>query len=278
MGGGGRLPRQRCIWRARPPRVMHQGGAARDPRGVPHQPVRQSAAALVQRGPRAAAATFAYTPPFPCPSIAAAVITDLPNLLTLSRILIIPLVVAGFYLNGYWADWVPLGLFAVASITDFFDGYLARSWQQQSALGRFLDPVADKLLIATVILMLVAMDRITGWHVLPALVILLREILVSGLREFLAEARVSVPVSAFAKWKTAIQMLALGFLMAGAGGNAVMPDALPATTVGEYGLWIAAILTLYTGYDYLRAGSRHLTPGPGATPNARQAGTARPAE
>jgi len=186
------------------------------------------------------------------------VITDLPNLLTLSRILAIPLVVAAFYLDAPWNDWVPLGLFTYASVTDFLDGYLARTRGQMSPLGRFLDPIADKLLIATVILMLVALDRVEGWHVLPAIVILLREILVSGLREFLAEVRVSVPVSQLAKWKTGIQMLALGFLLAGESGALVMPDALPAIAVGEYGLWAAAILTLYTGYDYLRAGRKHL--------------------
>jgi cardiolipin synthase len=186
------------------------------------------------------------------------VITDLPNLLTLSRILAIPLVVAAFYLRAPWDDWVPFGLFTYASVTDFLDGYLARTRGQMSPLGRFLDPIADKLLVATVILLLVALDRIDGWHVLPAIVILLREILVSGLREFLAEVRVSVPVSQLAKWKTGIQMLALGFLLAGDSGNGVMPAALPATTVGEYALWVAAILTLYTGYDYLRAGRAHL--------------------
>lgn len=185
-------------------------------------------------------------------------ITTLPNLLTLSRIVVIPLVVAAFYLETPWDDWVPLALFAYASITDFFDGYLARSWGQMSALGRFLDPIADKLLIATVILMLVALDRISGWHVLPAIVILLREILVSGLREFLAEVRVSVPVSAMAKWKTGIQMVALGFLLASESGDGVLPGVGTSTLIGEYGLWVAAILTLYTGWDYLRAGRVHL--------------------
>ena len=121
-----------------------------------------------------------------------------------------------------------------------------------------------------------SLGRIAGWHVLPALVILLREILVSGLREFLAEVRVSVPVSALAKWKTAIQMVALGFLMAGAGGNAVMPAALPATMVGEYGLWVAATLTLYTGYDYFRAGLRHLSGAP--DPRSTTTNAPRPAE
>ena len=142
-----------------------------------------------------ARADFAYTRRTAGPEH---VITDLPNLLTLSRILAIPLVVAAFYLEGYWSDWVPLGLFVVASITDFFDGYLARTRQQQSALGRFLDPIADKLLIATVILMMVALGRIAGWHVLPALVILLREILVSGLREFLATAHPSIALKLLA--------------------------------------------------------------------------------
>lgn len=185
-------------------------------------------------------------------------ITDLPNLLTLSRIVVIPLIVAAFYLDGIWGDWVPLGLFIYAGITDFFDGYVARTRGQMSPFGRFLDPIADKLLIATVLFMLVVDGRVVGWHILPALVILLREILVSGLREFLAEVRVSVPVSVLAKWKTAIQMLALGFLLAGEYGNAITPAALPATTIGVFGLWFAAITTLYTGWDYLRAGRKHL--------------------
>ena len=183
---------------------------------------------------------------------------SLPNLLTFSRIAVIPLLVASFYLDGEWSAWVPFGLFAVAGITDFFDGYLARAYTLQSSLGRFLDPIADKLLIAAVLLMLVAVDRITGWTVLPALVILLREFLVSGLREFLAEAKVSVPVSTLAKWKTALQIVALGFLLVGDAGDRVLPAALPATGIGVIGLWIAAILTLYTGYDYMRAGQRHL--------------------
>ena len=188
--------------------------------------------------------------------------TNLPNLLTFSRILVIPALVAAFYLDGVWSYWVPLGLFTAAGFTDVLDGYVARLQNQTTSLGRFLDPIADKLLIAATILMLVALDRIDGWTVLAALVILLREILVSGLREFLAGVRVGVPVSTLAKWKTALQMGALGFLLAGEAGDAViLPGSMPVTTVGVVGLWIAAILTLYTGYDYLRAGQTHLREG-----------------
>ncbi len=188
-------------------------------------------------------------------------ITSLPNLLTLSRIVVIPALIATFYLDGEWSDWVPLVLFTVAGLTDILDGYVARAMNEQSSLGRFMDPIADKLLVATTILMLVAFDRITGWTVLPAIIILLREIVVSGLREFLAEIQVSVPVSTVGKWKTAVQMIALGFLLSGAGGDRVMPDILPATSIGAVGLWIAAVITLYSGYDYLRAGQSHLRDG-----------------
>ena len=137
--------------------------------------------------------------------------TSLPNMLTLSRIGIIPLLILLFYLDRPLASWGALALFAIAGITDYFDGYFARHRKQVSAFGRFLDPIADKLLVAAVLLMLVATQRVAGLVVLPALVILCREILVSGLREYLAEIKVSVPVSRLAKWKTGIQMLALGF-------------------------------------------------------------------
>jgi cardiolipin synthase len=186
-------------------------------------------------------------------------ITSLPNLLTLSRILVIPVLVALFFMPGEKAKWAALALFALAGITDYFDGYFARTRRQISALGRFLDPVADKLLIASVILLLVAFDRITGWTVLPALVILCREILVSGLREFLAGLRVRVPVSRLAKWKTGIQMVAIGFLIVGDSS----PSLIPALQIGAAGLWIAAVLTIVTGYDYLRSGLKYMTaPGP----------------
>ncbi|MBI2242348.1 MAG: CDP-diacylglycerol--glycerol-3-phosphate 3-phosphatidyltransferase [Magnetospirillum gryphiswaldense] len=182
-------------------------------------------------------------------------LTSLPNLLTLSRIVVIPLVILTFYVQGAWTHWVACGLFVVAAITDWFDGWLARSWNQVSAFGRFLDPIADKLLVAAVLFMLVAFDRVSQWSELPALVILLREILVSGLREFLAEIRVGVPVTRLAKWKTGFQMVALALLLL---GN-VPPLTLPVQEVGEGLLWVAAVLTLVTGWDYLRSGLKHLT-------------------
>lgn len=181
-------------------------------------------------------------------------LTNLPNLLTLYRIVIIPVLLAFLYVNEPWARWVALLLYSSACITDYFDGYLARNWGQVSALGRFLDPIADKLLVAAVILLLVAIDTITGYVLLPALVILCREILVSGLREYLAEVRAELPVSNLAKWKTLIQMVALGFLVVGDAGAHILPVQL----IGETGLWAAAALTLITGYDYLQRGLKHM--------------------
>jgi cardiolipin synthase len=181
-------------------------------------------------------------------------LTSLPNLLTLSRIAVLPLLVGAFYLDAPWSNIVACAVFAGASLTDYLDGWLARTYQQTSTLGRFLDPVADKIMVAVALLMLVADARITGLIVLPALVILCREILVSGLREFLAELQVGLPVSRLAKWKTAIQMIAISFLLLGEAG----PAWLPVTRIGEISLWLAAGLTLITGYDYLRAGLRHM--------------------
>jgi cardiolipin synthase len=180
---------------------------------------------------------------------------NLPNILTISRIVVIPPMVAAFYLDKDWANVIACVLFVAASLTDFFDGYLARSWKQQSDIGRFLDPVADKLLVAAAILMLVGFDRLGGFHVLAALVILCREILVSGLREFLAELRVGVPVSRLAKWKTGIQMTAIALLLLGESG----PRWLAADDVGAALLWVAAGLTLITGYDYLHDGLKHMS-------------------
>lgn len=194
-------------------------------------------------------------------------VTSLPNLLTISRIAVIPLVAGTFYLEGAWTNWAACGLFVAAAITDFFDGYVARSRNQISTLGRFLDPIADKLLISAVLLMLAAFDRVSDVSVLPALVILLREILVSGLREFLAELRVGMPVSRLAKWKTTLQMVALPVLLVGDSG----PAFLATRQIGEVCLWAAAALTLITGYDYLRAGLKHIY----ATP-VPERGDARP--
>jgi len=189
-------------------------------------------------------------------------LAKLPNLLTISRILAVVPVVACLWVGGETFRWVALAFYAFASITDYFDGYLARAWEVQSALGRLLDPIADKLLVGASLLVLVALDHISGWTVLAALVILLREILVSGLREFLAELQVSMPVSKLAKWKTTVQLLAIGFLIIG--------DDAPAWTdarlIGEVGLWIGAVLTLYTGWDYLMAGLRHVSAEPDQAP------------
>jgi cardiolipin synthase len=182
-------------------------------------------------------------------------ITSLPNLLTLSRIFAVPALIAAFYLSYPLSNWLCFAIFTVAAVTDFFDGHLARARNEVSGLGRFLDPVADKLLVAATLLMLVFVDRIDNWSILPAIVILCREIMVSGLREFLAELKVRVPVSSLAKWKTLLQMVALGFLIVGEAGAHIMPTQV----IGIALLWLAAILTLYTGYDYLRAGLKHVT-------------------
>lgn len=185
-------------------------------------------------------------------------IYSLPNLLTISRILAIPLIVTLFWFKGDAARWAMLVLFALAGITDYFDGMLARSMGQISNLGRFLDPVADKLLVSALLIMLVWSDNISGLVILPALVILCREILVSGLREFLAGIKVGVPVSNLAKWKTGVQMFALGFLILGEAGPDFWLPEITTTIIGETMLWIAAVLTIVTGYDYLRAGLKHM--------------------
>ena len=180
---------------------------------------------------------------------------QVPNLLTYGRIIAVPLVAGALLWNTDASRWAAFGLFALAAITDFFDGWLARAWQQQSALGRMLDPIADKLLVAGVLLMLTANGTIKGAHVWAAFIILLREVLVSGLREFLGQLRVSVPVTWLAKWKTAIQLMAIGLLIVGPAAKAWLAQAVE---IGLAGLWAAALLTLYTGYDYLRAGLKHV--------------------
>jgi cardiolipin synthase len=175
--------------------------------------------------------------------------------LTLSRIAAIPVLTALFFVPGDWVRYVACAVYTAAAVTDYLDGYFARAWKQQSKLGRIFDPIADKLLVAATILLLVAFGRVTGVLVLAALVILCREVLVSGLREFLAELRIGLPVSGLAKWKTGIQMTALGFLIV---GDAQPTAFLPVTWIGVTGLWIAAVLTLVTGWDYLMAGLRYV--------------------
>ncbi len=171
-----------------------------------------------------------------------------------------PVVVALLYwysiLGGdLWLRWVALAIFIAAGVTDVLDGYFARMWGQQSSLGRMLDPIADKLLVSSCLLMLSADETIRGWSLLAAVIILCREILVSGLREYLAELRVSVPVSRLAKWKTTWQLVAVGFLIAGDAGDRIVPVVTP---VGLTLLWLSALVTLYTGWDYMRAGLRHV--------------------
>jgi CDP-diacylglycerol--glycerol-3-phosphate 3-phosphatidyltransferase len=181
---------------------------------------------------------------------------QLPNLLTYGRIAAVPLVAGCLLWGTDAARWTALAVFILAAVTDFFDGWIARAWQQQSALGRMLDPIADKLLVAGVLLMLAANGRpLAGVHLWAAFIILMREVLVSGLREFLGQLQVSVPVTWLAKWKTAIQLVAIGFLIAGPAGDRVLPHT---TDMGLVGLWIAAVLTMYTGFDYFRAGVHHL--------------------
>lgn len=180
---------------------------------------------------------------------------SLPNVLTYGRIAAIPAIVILFHVWGDAGRWLSLFVFITASVTDWLDGYLARAWQQQSALGRMLDPIADKLLVAVTLLLLVSDLTIGGWSLVAAIIILSREILVSGLREFLAEVRVRVPVSQLAKWKTVLQMVALGFLLCGPAGDRIFPYV---SYIGLLLLWVSALITVYTGYDYLRAGLRHL--------------------
>jgi cardiolipin synthase len=198
-------------------------------------------------------------------SIKSSKVWNLPNLLTYGRIVAVPLV-AGLLLWSETAEsltglgvltarWIALVIYIAAAVSDFFDGYLARRWLLQSSLGRMLDPIADKVLVAVVLLVLCGDQILRGGHVWAAIIILAREVLVSGLREYLGQLRVSVPVTQIAKWKTAVQLVAIGFLIAGPAGDTIVPGV---TWIGIAGLWIAAGLTLYTGYDYFRAGIRHV--------------------
>ncbi|WP_370320640.1 CDP-diacylglycerol--glycerol-3-phosphate 3-phosphatidyltransferase [Oricola sp.] len=185
---------------------------------------------------------------------------NLPNILTYARILAVPLIVVCFFLEGRlqssdFARWLSFAIFVVASLTDFLDGYLARKWKQTSNIGRMLDPIADKLVVSVVLLLLAAEGSIAGWSLWAGVIILCREILVSGLREYLASLEVSVPVTWLAKWKTAIQLVAIGFLLAGPAGDKIVPYT---TEMGHVLLWISAIVTLYTGWDYFRSGLKHV--------------------
>jgi cardiolipin synthase len=193
---------------------------------------------------------------------------SLPNILTYGRIAAIPVVVGCIFVQSIldgalWLRWVAVAVFIAAGVTDYLDGYYARIWNQQSAFGRMLDPIADKLLVASCLLMLAADGIIHGWSLWAAIIILCREILVSGLREYLAALRVSVPVTKLAKWKTTLQLVAIGFLLAGEAGDlavsVVSTEIGPLVTeIGLLLLWTSALITIYTGYDYFRAGIHHL--------------------
>ena len=188
-------------------------------------------------------------------------LTDLPNLLTLSRIAAIPLLIALAVLRHPAADMASCAVFSAAAITDYFDGRIARTRRQTSNLGRMLDPIADKLLVGAALMLLAGLGRLGAWGLYPALVILLREILVSGLREYLAGLRVGLPVTGLAKWKTGFQMGALGTLLAGDETAGLLGlQILPVAGIGQAMLWVAAVLTLWTGWDYLTAGLRHAGP------------------
>ena len=182
----------------------------------------------------------------------------IPNYLTIGRIIIVPIFVLTFYLPGFYGDIIPFSLFVIASFTDFLDGLLARMYKEESKLGELLDPIADKIIVATALILLVMDGTIKNFEVIAAIIILTREILISGLREFLAKGKVNMPVSGLAKLKTFLQMFAISILLLGQTGNKLINfQDYNAQTIGIIILWLSAFLTLYTGYDYLRKGIDH---------------------
>ena len=182
----------------------------------------------------------------------------IPNYLTIGRIIIVPIFVVSYYLPGFYGDLIPFALFVVASFTDFLDGLLARMYKEQSKLGELLDPIADKIIVAAALILLVMDGTIKNYEVIAAVIILTREILISGLREFLAIGRTKLPVSNLAKYKTFLQMFSISILLIGETGNKIINfQDYNAQTIGIILLWLSAFLTLYTGYDYLRKGIDH---------------------
>ena len=181
-----------------------------------------------------------------------------PNILTIGRIIIVPFFVIAFYLPGFYGDIIALVLFIIASFTDFLDGMLARMMEQESKLGELLDPIADKIIVAAALILLVMNGAIKNFEVIAAIIILTREILISGLREFLAKGRIKLPVSNLAKLKTVLQMVSIGLLLSGETGNKIINfQDYNAQTIGIILLWLSAFLTLYTGYEYVRKGIDH---------------------
>ena len=179
----------------------------------------------------------------------------IPNILTIGRIILVPVFVFAFFLPGVYGDLLPFFIFILASFTDFLDGLLARLFKEESKLGTMLDPIADKIIVATALVLLVMNGTIRNYEVIAAIIILTREILISGLREFLANIKISVPVSGLAKIKTFIQMLAIAILLTGDSGNKIINfEDYNARSIGIILLWLSAFITLYTGYDYVRKG------------------------
>ena len=182
----------------------------------------------------------------------------IPNYLTIGRIIIVPFFVIAYYLPGFYGDIIPLVLFLIASFTDFLDGLLARMYKEESKLGELLDPIADKIIVAAALILLVMDHTIKNYEVIAAIIILTREILISGLREFLAKGKIIMPVSNLAKLKTFLQMFSISILLTGETGNRIINfQDYNAQTIGIILLWLSAFLTLYTGYDYLRKGIDH---------------------
>ncbi len=183
----------------------------------------------------------------------------IPNILTIGRIIIVPFFVISFFLPGFYGEIIPFLLFILASFTDFLDGLLARLYKEESKLGELLDPIADKIIVSAALILLVMNGTIQNYEVIAAIIILTREILISGLREFLAEVQIKIPVSSLAKGKTFIQMFSIAILLTGETGNKIINfEDYNAQTVGIILLWLSAFLTLYTGYDYVRKGIEHV--------------------
>ena len=182
----------------------------------------------------------------------------IPNYLTIGRIIIVPIFVIAYYLPGFYGDLLPFFLFLIASFTDFLDGLLARMYKEESKLGELLDPIADKIIVATALILLVMDNTIKNYEVIAAIIILTREILISGLREFLAKGKIKLPVSNLAKLKTVLQMTAISILLTGETGNKIINfQDYNAQTIGIIFLWLSAALTLFTAYDYMRKGIDH---------------------
>ena len=183
----------------------------------------------------------------------------IPNILTIGRIIIVPFFVISFFLPGFYGEIIPFLLFILASFTDFLDGLLARLYKEESKLGELLDPIADKIIVSAALILLVMNETIQNYEVIAAIIILTREILISGLREFLSDVQVKIPVSSLAKSKTFIQMFSIAILLTGETGNKIINfEDYNAQTVGIILLWLSAFLTLYTGYDYVRKGIEHI--------------------